>query len=467
MASSCQDQVHVYEDENRYVAKRASLVQPVARAAAIPGTISPGEYDWAVDPIWEAIVEEVEVSDFGILNEATLPIGYLLEKTEIRADGSEAEYENIFVPSMDPIHFADTSVRYGGLYVYRVRVLAMCRFEVISADPYNFINEEVVSVVCLIASGGTLFSVHCIENIPPPCPSDLTFEYDYEQDNLIIMWAPPVNPQRDHVRYRIFRRKYIEQPFTVIGEIDFDNSISRVVPPDPVPPEMSLRRRGGQTYWRDTDFARGTTTNLFKSSDYIYAVSCMDARALSSPFSMQFRVTFDSFKNKLRLAFISRCGAPMPYPNIFLNEQAFPDTMKDSGHSRIRLYFDPEFYKVLDDTVEVTSSIPVTFGAFTKGSSSKSGASPSKNPIVLPSPDLRLLADEYWLHIINVDLQQDWLIKINLLDNTGPPLVIRASEVIVRTLELDDTNVGLGDSKTHIRPYVPSGDPDLPGSPWD
>lgn len=431
MKASCEDQVHVYEDELRYVLNRSNPVQKVARASALPGTIDSNEYDWCLKAIWEKVLTEEQVNDYGFFNEATLPIGYLVEKTEITMDGSEMKYPDTFVPSYDTINFIDSGVRYGGLYVLRVRTVALCRFEVICRDPWDSVNDEVVSVVCLVASGGRLFSVYCVENIPPPCPPDITFIYDYELDNLCIFWQPPIHRQKDHVRYQVFRRRSINEPFTIIGELDFDDSVIRVIPLETVPSSKKIRVHSPQTFWRDTSFT--------KESDYIYAVACIDARGLTSSYSPQKRVTFDIFKNQLVINHISACGAPKPYPNMFLNEKAFPDTMKDSGHSRMRLYYNPEFYKVLKDVT----------------------AEPSKgNPIPpVKYQDLQVLGNCYYLHIINVDLQQDWLIKIKILDDTGPPIAIRASTAIVRTLGLNQVELAFESAHAHIG--VDSGDPDF------
>jgi hypothetical protein len=44
---------------------------------------------------------------------------------------------------------------------------------------------------------------------------------------------------------------------------------------------------------------------------------------------------------------ISYAGAPKQYPNWELKENFFVDSMKDSSHSNVSIYFNPEAYTVV------------------------------------------------------------------------------------------------------------------------
>ena len=39
----------------------------------------------------------------------------------------------------------------------------------------------------------------------------------------------------------------------------------------------------------------------------------------------------------------------LPYPNLYLNRDTFQDAIKASGYDRIKLIFDPEYYKVFQN----------------------------------------------------------------------------------------------------------------------
>jgi uncharacterized membrane protein len=63
---------------------------------------------------------------------------------------------------------------------------------------------------------------------------------------------------------------------------------------------------------------------------------------------MQFRVRFDRYKNKLIKELISPSGAMKQYPNTYLNAELTLDSVKSSGSTKMRIYFDPEYLVVTD-----------------------------------------------------------------------------------------------------------------------
>ena len=95
-----------------------------------------------------------------------------------------------------------------------------------------------------------------------------------------------------------------------------------------------------QLIYRDRDFNH--------NSSYIYSIVSVDARGLSSNYSAQSRVTYDIFKSRLNVDYISRSGAPIPYPNLYLRSDLFQDTIRTSGLNQLTIYFDPEYLSVQD-----------------------------------------------------------------------------------------------------------------------
>ena len=418
--ASLDDQISVYEDELRGIQATASTVQDVAVASIMPGVISADDYEMGLKPILQQVIPASYVGEDGEMStthqSATVPVGFIIEKAEIREDGGEIKYEPMYADGHSNLAFIDTGVRYGGVYVYRARTVALVRFEAICRDPEGVEEDQLVIAVCLMASGGRLISAYCTETIPPPPPSDLKFMYDYEFDNLIVLWQPPFNTQQDQVRYQILRRTSINVPFTIIAEIDFDQSVSKVTPPEVVPDSILLQTKLPQTAYRDEEFT--------KDSNFIYTVACVDARGYTSNYSIQMQVSFDIYKNKLETSLISRSGAPKPYPNLYLNVDTFADSMKDSGHSRMKIYFNPEYYRVIKETYETvtTPGTPVV---------------PPSTVEVKRTENLNVIGEKYKLHIINTDWQQDWLIDIKITDETGPPVSVDASSAEVVTLVLE------------------------------
>jgi hypothetical protein len=60
-------------------------------------------------------------------------------------------------------------------------------------------------------------------------------------------------------------------------------------------------------------------------------------------------VRFDKYKNKLVKELISPSGAPKQYPNTYINAELTLDSVKSSGSSKIKIYFDPEYLVVTDN----------------------------------------------------------------------------------------------------------------------
>jgi len=415
---SIEDKTNIYEDEMRSMVKHAETAQLASVSTTIPGAISADEYEITIEPVWESAVDATAVEDSGKFNEGSYPIGFYVEKLEIAPDGSRIEHPPLIVDKYGDIQLLDTAVRYGGSYIYNVKTVCLTRFEAVDRDDFGEVEDQVVTAVVMVASDGRTDTVECVENVPPGVPTDIKFIWDYGNDNLMILWDAPMNPQRDVTRYQVFRRASIDVPFTLIAMLDFDQSTSIQPTKEEAPEDKIVKLTSAAKTFRDLEFT--------KESKYIYSVCAVDARGLTSNYSAQFMVSFDKFKNKVELDLISSSGAPKPYPNLYLNTDLFVDTMRDSGHSRLRVFFDPEYYKVFkNQLVEIYDSVETT------------------NKLVSKSVDLNFLPDgaQYKLQIINVDDQMSSIVNINIDDQSGPPLQIGVNRATVVTLGLENAVV--------------------------
>jgi len=165
--------------------------------------------------------------------------------------------------------------------------------------------------------------------------------WDYKMTAARLTWAFPTNPQRDIKYFQVFRRSSISQSFELIKMFDFDDSVIRT-PWTETPDEVLIERLSSpKNFFLDTEFN--------KESKYIYAICCVDAHGISSNYSIQFEVSFDRFKNKMKKKLISVAGAPKAYPNMYLNQDTFVDTIKDSNHSQVEIFFNPEYLQITDE----------------------------------------------------------------------------------------------------------------------
>jgi len=412
---SLEDKTNIYEDELESSLEDAEALQNYAVAQSVPGTISADQYRVPVMSIYQEVVES-NFETNAKYNEASLPIGLYIEKYEISQNEDGTTWERI---THDPIiiekypetgvdiSILDQNVKYGSSYVYNVRTVVLTRFEALMKDGYGAIEDQMVIAVILAASEGLTIQADCKENIPPQPPGNISFKFDYNGDNLLIFWEEPTNPQRDVMRYQIFRRKSIDVPFTLIREYDFDHSTSKVIPIEGTPQNLITRMPAARKLFRDIEFT--------KDSSYIYTIACIDARGFTSNYASQHRVSFDRSINKIKTSLVSKRNAPKPYPNLYLNEDLFVDTMTDSGHTRLRVFFDPEYYDVFK-TINMGTNGSIQQGANAFNSSN------NKSKRIKSS--LGLIGNNYKIQIINVDRQLSKMININISDESGDPVEI-------------------------------------------
>ena len=340
IAAAIEDKTNIYENELEGLLPDATQIQSLAIAAHYPGLITADEFNVNIS---NTLTEQVLPLDHGgITDENSLPIGYIIEKWELSTDNDgnavRIDYPSIIVEGNKASHFLDADIKYGVAYIYNVRTIALTRFEAFREDAADDVEDRVVFATVMMASAGLPIKIDCHENIPPNPPQNLRFHWDYTDNKLMLFWEEELNPQRDVVRYQIFRRRTVDVPFTLIKEFDFDMSTSKVVPLENSPGDLQTKYNGPRKVFKDRGFDM--------DSDYIYALSAIDARGLSANYSAQHRVRFDRSRNKLHVDLVSRSNAPKPYPNLYLNTDLFVDTMKDSGHTRLRVFFDPEFFDV-------------------------------------------------------------------------------------------------------------------------
>jgi len=361
--------INIFDDDVHSLLNGASQIQQQAISQRNSSILDGRDYDFE-------ILEFVDYHDIdpNSFEPTVQVIGYIIDKKEILAGGGSINHEPIIVENPLANAAVDLKVRYGTTYSYNVRSIAYVQLQAEDTE-----TNSVIALGFLISSkpsGEVLTTTE--EMVPPPPPVDFKVDWCYTNKAGRLIWNFPVNPQRDIKKFQVFRRSSILEPFQLIKEFDFDNS--EVLSPARETPDAQVveKMSSPQTYYIDFEFT--------KNSKFIYAICAIDAHGFTSGYSMQFEVSFNRFKNKIEKKLISLSGAPKAYPNAFLLEDTFVDTIKDSGHQKVKLYFNPEYLSVTD----------------------------ARNN------DLGLLKTgentEYRLQMINIDLQQQQSVKINLQD---------------------------------------------------
>ncbi len=274
--------------------------------------------------------------------------GYIIDKYELFDDGTRKQKESIFLDGVNSSKAIDSKIKYGSSYAYTVStvVLVESTFE---DSPRG--QKGIYKVSYLLKSRPSPQTViKCIERVPPPPPDGIFYRYDYDTDSLMIDWQFPITPQRDVKKFQIFRRKNIDEPFTLLSQYDFNNSEVLWPETEFVNPDVDLKLDGSYTSYVDSSFDR--------TGDYIYTIVAVDAHNLSSNYGAQTRVKFNGLENKIELKAISPPGAPKQYPNFYVSPteaqnintvRMTEDVMLDSNHQTMRIYFDPEYLKVEDN----------------------------------------------------------------------------------------------------------------------
>lgn len=335
-------------------------------------------------------------------------VGYLVQKTEVLANGTTQKFPNIFIDN--PAHFSefiDHRVRYGAVYNYKLRSIAKVRAVIKTINQADGGVSFAIGEF-LIASDGEVVSVKCDEHIPPPPPIRVRARVDHERRKPVITWEFPFVKQRDVKRFQIFKRNNLDEPFTLLAEYDFDDSFDRVVPLE-VAQEDSLKTfRAPVRNYRDDDFNLGYDTA-------IYAIACVDAHGMSSNYSAQIMINYDKYTNRLHTNVVCNEGCPKPYPNLHLTQDFFEDIIRTSGKLRCTLFFDPEYadvYKMVDtptDTVKTSLEL-------------------------FKTSDVDF---NYTLQFINLDMQQDKIIKIKIVDRADDNITVPVSEISKSNLSFE------------------------------
>ena len=262
-------------------------------------------------------------------------IGYIIDKYE-KFNDEKTQHPSIYIDgnNSNDASFIDRNVKYGGSYEYIIKtVIGVSHDGTISLEGSTEFDARLLKI--FVSNGTKAKSVFCSENTTPKPPIDLNFQYDFNADALLINWSFPFNKQQDIKRFQIYRRSSFDMPFELIREYDFDDSTVT----DSFSPSSG-----------NVNNIRKLTTPLCnyydpafnEESKFIYAIAAVDARGITSGYSDQFVVTYDRFLNKTIAIFVSKEGAPKPYPNIFLETDSFPDAIAANSPKKINVYFNPE-----------------------------------------------------------------------------------------------------------------------------
>lgn len=328
------------------------------------------EYDIDADPIR---TRKIDITSFDTRRRV---VGYIIDKSEVLNTGEVVHRDSIIIENPSATNAYDVNIAYGRKYIYSIRTITEVELTATMDD-----SDDVIAASILLSSKQARRRVvDTIEHVPPTPPVDFNVDWDRTKHAARLTWSFPINPQRDIKKWQIFRRASIDEAFELIHEYDFDNSIIRYESGERPSRRLVEMLESPKNFYIDYEFTR--------TSKYIYAVVAIDAHGMTSNYSTQFEARFDQARNTIMKKLVSSSGAPKPYPNMYVTQDdVLVDVIRDSGHSQVEVYFDPEF-------LEVTNA---------------------------SNRDLHLLSTDksggmYRLQLINTDLQQGSILDIVLCD---------------------------------------------------
>lgn len=369
LKTTSENTLNIFNNESARLLKEAKQIQEEAIGSKNSSLIDGRDYDFEILEYLD--FKKVDPNAF----DATVQvIGYIIDKWELNEQGALIEKDPIIVENPRANSAIDLKIKYGARYAYSIRSVAFVELQVEDSE-----TNSVVALSFLISSlPSERTTVLTEEFVPPRPPADFNVDWCYSNEAARLMWNFPVNTQRDIKHFQVFRRSSIAEPFQLIKMYSFDNSTIRTPLNETPDPFLVENRTSPKNIFIDEEFTKDTK--------FIYAVACLDAHGFSSNYSTQFQVSFNRFTNRLEKKVISLSGAPKAYPNAFLQQDTFVDTIKTSGHSKVKVVFNPEFLKLIDSQGNDLQLVRTDNGA------------------------------EYRLQMINVDIQQQQNVKIKLED---------------------------------------------------
>lgn len=374
LKTTTQNTLNIFQDEINDYIKQSKNIQETAISEHPGSRFDIADYDFEITDY----VSYRPLDAAGFIPVGQI-IGYMVEKIEVLSDGREIMKEPIIVETPFVTETVDLKVKYNTTYRYSIRTISYIETEAIDVES----GKNIIVGFLVSSSPSEVITFKTEEMAPPPEVRDFSITWDYTLQALRLIWNFGVNPQRDVKYFQVLRRKTIEEPFELIKMYDFNDSLSPSFLLETPNPELieKLDRNIPKTYFIDQEFT--------KESKYIYAICELDERGISSNYSTQFECYFDRTKNKLVKKLISVSGAPKAYPNFFLERNLFENSIRTSGHRRVKLIFNPEY-------LSVTNQNDDDLG-FLKTSESNGD-------------------NEYRLQMINVDVQQQQTIKVKIKD---------------------------------------------------
>ena len=234
----------------------------------------------------------------------------------------------------------DENVAYGKTYRYVVSKVYLYNWP--DQNNHYITNKFLITDFPFITK-----DIHCIENEAPPPPREIKFKVN-KNKKMKISWNFPKDYQEDGRGVQILRRYSIDDPFTVIAQLEAHSVNDLYDKNENVLQENIISTPNKLPFsYTDKEYQPGRIT--------IYSLRLIDAHGLVSDYSTQTAVMFDPFEDKVIYDVISPEGAKRDKPNekirsktlFFQSEVSVVDNLPFLQNvNKISLYLTPEFTRI-------------------------------------------------------------------------------------------------------------------------
>jgi hypothetical protein len=322
--------------------------------------INSSMYDVVVPtPISTKTVDNIPY--FGTVYQHT---GYIIKRYQI-VQGLELSDVTYYVEDPNTFEFFDTQIVYNVTYKYEIAPI------ILAQSMGNDIERSLSSITTyLVSCTPTTTIVQSLDETPPEPPTDFFIRWDYSLKKPVLTWNYPIDSRR-HIKYfQVFRRRDIgnirpsQLPFELVRMYDFNNlqNANNVFYSKNPEESFGFLKKGENNIDNNVIIDVNNQRDLTLSSQtmyideefdnqgyFIYAVACIDAHGISSNYSNQIGIRWNKERNTIDLIDISVPNAPKCYPNLYLEKDAFIDTIKNEGYSQMTVVFNPEYMNVVDN----------------------------------------------------------------------------------------------------------------------
>ena len=245
------------------------------------------------------------------------------------------------VSKSENIVINDSAVQYGSEYFYVV--YPVYAISLPKKNDYYLVETYLMCDYPYFTN-----NIVCKEFKRPASPSNLRFRYINKEKCLNIEWAKPFERQGDIKGYQIFKRKKLNEPYSLIKQIEFLEEDSFYKRNNNVSSSLIEKARFNKNYFDDKEF----NTNEIQ----IYTICSLDARGQSSNYSEQIAVYYDYYTKKVVVDLVSSSGAPLHMPNLLIprktkfydnEENIVSNTPYEEKVNKISLYVTPEYNEII------------------------------------------------------------------------------------------------------------------------